>query len=155
MLEPTIPIDLIPDAVITVGGSGLILQVNRQLTAMFGYGDDELIGQPVEILLPERIRQRHIQYRMAFQDRPMMRPMGRDLELFGRRKDGSEFPVDIMLNPLSAEDGQVLAVIRDTTSAKAMSDRLAQLAIDADDNVPVLHMIAPPVPRTDEPFGSG
>jgi diguanylate cyclase (GGDEF)-like protein/PAS domain S-box-containing protein len=127
MSELTVPIDLIPDAVITVDRAGVIQQVNRQLATMFSYQANELVGQPIEILLPERVRERHINYRKAFQARPTMRPMGGDLELFGRRKDGSEFPVDIMLNPLSF-DGRVLAVIRDTSAAKAMSARLAQLA---------------------------
>jgi diguanylate cyclase (GGDEF)-like protein/PAS domain S-box-containing protein len=93
---------------------------------MFGYEEAELIGRPIEILLPERVRERHIGHRAAIHSRPTIRPMGAGLELLGRRKDGSEFPVDIMLSSL--DDGRVLAVVRDTTAAKAMSERLTQLA---------------------------
>jgi PAS domain-containing protein len=76
MSELTVPIDLIPDAVITVDRAGVIQQVNRQLATMFSYQANELVGQPIEILLPERVRERHINYRKAFQARPTMRPMG-------------------------------------------------------------------------------
>ncbi len=126
MPERTISFDLIPDAVVTADFNGIIRQVNSQLTAMFGYQEHELIGQPIEVLLPERIRERHIGHRAAIHSRPTMRPMGAGLELHGRRKDGSEFPVDIMLSSL--DDGRVLALVRDTTTAKNMRARLAQLA---------------------------
>jgi diguanylate cyclase (GGDEF)-like protein/PAS domain S-box-containing protein len=126
MPDRTVSFDLIPDAIITVDHGGIIRQVNSQLTAMFGYRADELIGRPMEILLPERARQRHVHHRTAFQVNPTIRPMGGGLELYGCRKDGSEFPVDIMLNSL--DDGRMLAVIRDTTAAKKMSEKLRQLA---------------------------
>jgi diguanylate cyclase (GGDEF)-like protein/PAS domain S-box-containing protein len=126
MPERTISFDLIPDAIVTADFNGVIRQVNSQLTAMFGYQEAELIGQPIEILLPERVRERHIGHRAAIHNRPTIRPMGGGLELLGRRNDGSEFPVDIMLSSL--DDGRVLAVVRDTTTAKAMSERLTQLA---------------------------
>ena len=126
MPERTISFDLIPDAIVTADLNGVIRQVNSRLTAMFGYQESELIGQPIEVLLPERVRERHIQHRAALDQRPMIRPMGGGLELHGRRKDGSEFPVDIMLSSL--DDGQVLALVRDVTAAKNMSARLTQLA---------------------------
>jgi diguanylate cyclase (GGDEF)-like protein/PAS domain S-box-containing protein len=126
MPERTISFDLIPDAIVTADFNGVIRQVNSQFTAMFGYQENELIGQPIEILLPERVRARHVGHRAAIHNRPTIRPMGADLELLGRRKDGSEFPVDIMLSSL--DDGRVLAVVRDTTTAKAMSEKLTQLA---------------------------
>ncbi len=128
MTDRTVSFDLIPDAIVTVDRSGIIRQVNSQLTAMFDYAAGELIGQPIEILLPERVRRRHVHLRAAFQRSPTMRPMGGGPELFGCRKDGSEFPVDIMLSSLSAADGLVLAVIRDTTASKALSEKLRQLA---------------------------
>jgi PAS domain S-box-containing protein len=128
MPDRTVSFDLIPDAIVTVDRSGIIRQVNSQLNAMFGYRAEELIGQPIEILLPERARQRHVHHRTAFQLNPTMRPMGGGPELCGCRKDGSEFPVDIMLNALSAADGLVLAVVRDTTTSKALSEKLRQLA---------------------------
>jgi diguanylate cyclase (GGDEF)-like protein/PAS domain S-box-containing protein len=126
MPDRTISFDLIPDALVTADFDGVIRQVNSQLTSMFGYGEDELIGQPIEILLPERVRERHIRHRAALDNRPMIRPMGGGFELHGRRKDGSEFPVDIMLSSL--DDGRVLAVVRDVTAAQNMSARLTQLA---------------------------
>ena len=126
MPERTISFDLIPDAIVTADFNGLITQVNSQLTAMFGYQESELIGQPIEVLLPERVRKRHIGHRAAIDSRPTIRPMGGGLELHGRRKDGTEFPVDIMLSSL--DDGRVLAVVRDTTIAKNMRSRLTQLA---------------------------
>jgi diguanylate cyclase (GGDEF)-like protein/PAS domain S-box-containing protein len=126
MPERTISFDLIPDAIVTADFNGIIRQVNRQLTAMFGYEENELIGQPIEVLLPERVRERHIGHRAAIHSRPTIRPMGASLELHGRRKDGSEFPVDIMLSSL--DDGRVLALVRDTTTAKNMRARLTQLA---------------------------
>src|SRR5271156_2728413 len=95
VLENVPLFDLIPDALVTVDMSGTIRQANRQLTAMFGYEEQELLGQPIEILLPERVRDRHIRHRTAFQLKPIIRPMGAGLDLSGRRKDGSEFPVDI------------------------------------------------------------
>jgi diguanylate cyclase (GGDEF)-like protein/PAS domain S-box-containing protein len=93
---------------------------------MFGYQESELIGQPIEVLLPERVRERHVRHRAVLDNGPMIRPMGGGLELHGRRKDGSEFPLDIMLSSL--DDGRVLAVVRDTTLAKNMRSRLTQLA---------------------------
>ncbi len=120
--------NLIPDAVVTVDHSGAIRQVNGRLTAMFGYEETELLNQPIEILLPERVRQRHVHYRTGYQLKPTIRPMGEGLELYGRRKDGSEFPVDIMLSSLSAPNGLVLAVIRDISASKKMSEDLTLLA---------------------------
>jgi PAS domain S-box-containing protein len=115
MPDRTVSFNLIPNAIFTVDRSGIIRQVNSQLTAMFGYRAEELIGQPIEILLPERARQRHVHHRTAFQLNPTMRPMGGGPELCGCRKDGSEFPVDIMLNSLSAAE-DFSAVVRDTTN---------------------------------------
>jgi diguanylate cyclase (GGDEF)-like protein/PAS domain S-box-containing protein len=126
MPDRTISFDLIPDAIVTADLNGAIRQVNSQLTSMFGYRENELIGQPIEVLLPERVRGRHTRHRAALDNRLMIRPMGGGLELYGRRKDGSEFPVDIMLSSL--DDGRVLALVRDVTAARNMSARLTQLA---------------------------
>ncbi len=120
--------DLIPDALLTVDQRGAIRQVNDRLTAMFGYEKTELLEQPIEILLPERIRRRHVRHRNDYQLKPATRPMGGGLDLYGRRKDGSEFPVDIMLSSISAPDGLVLAVIRDISASKKMSEDLRLLA---------------------------
>jgi diguanylate cyclase (GGDEF)-like protein/PAS domain S-box-containing protein len=126
MPDRTISFDLIPDAIVTADLNGVIRQVNTQFTTMFGYQESELIGQPIEVLLPERIRERHVRHRAVLHNRPMIRPMGGGLELHGLRKDGSEFPLDIMLSSL--DDGRFLAVVRDTTLAKNMRSRLTQLA---------------------------
>lgn len=95
---------------------------------MFGYNADELIGQAVEILIPQRFAGRHIGHRTGYMTAPRTRTMGAGLELFGRRKDGSEFPVDIMLSPLGVEQGPlVLGVVRDITERK----RIEAQALDA------------------------
>jgi diguanylate cyclase (GGDEF)-like protein/PAS domain S-box-containing protein len=121
-----IPFDAIPDAVLMVDADGFITRVNRDLTDLFGYSPAELIGQPIEILLPASMRERHVPLRRVFQQNPRKRPMADRAPLQARRKDGTEFPVEIMLSPLNHV--HVLAVIRDTTTARDMSDRLRQLA---------------------------
>jgi diguanylate cyclase (GGDEF)-like protein/PAS domain S-box-containing protein len=128
MTEHTVPVDFIPDAVITADRTGIIQVINERLAAMFGYQPDELVGQPIEILLPERAREPHIRHREVFDLNPSIRTMGGNLDVRGRSKDGSEFPIVITLSPLPGDDGRVLAVIRDDTVAKRMCDRLRQLA---------------------------
>jgi diguanylate cyclase (GGDEF)-like protein/PAS domain S-box-containing protein len=128
MTEQTVPIDFLPDAVITADRAGIIQLVNERLAEMFGFRPDELIGQPIEMLLPERSREPHIQHRKVFDLNPSIRTMGGGLDVRGRRKDGSEFPIVISLSPLPGDGGRVLVVIRDDTAAKRMCDRLRQLA---------------------------
>jgi PAS domain S-box-containing protein len=116
-----------PDAIMTTDAEGRILQLNAQMERMFGYGRDELVGQPVELLMPERFANEHPTHRAQYRVAPRLRPMGAGLELYGRRKDGSEFPVDIMLGPLETEKGPlVLAVIRDITERKIAQEALQQ-----------------------------
>ncbi len=121
--------DLMPDAIAAVSNKGVIAHVNSQLSAMFGYAKEELIGSPIEILLPERVRARHVHHRVDYHAEPQVRAMSKRQNLFGRRKDGSEFPVDIMLSPIcSLADKQVIAVIRDVSAAEEAREKLKQLA---------------------------
>jgi PAS domain S-box-containing protein len=108
-----------PDAMVVVNELGKITLVNSQTEKLFGYKREELIHQPVEILLPERFRGRHPGERTQFLASPRLRPMGHGLELFARRKDGTEFPADIALSPIETEDGIVVfGAVRDMTERK-------------------------------------
>jgi PAS domain S-box-containing protein len=96
-------LDAAPDAMIVIDARGLIRYANRQVSALFGYPCDDIIGKQVELLMPERYRARHLGHRESYIHNVRIRPMGQGLELFGRRRDGSEFPVEISLSPI--EDG--------------------------------------------------
>lgn len=120
--------DLIPDAVVIVDRDGRIRHTNTTFQAMFGYGPDDLRGAPLEILVPERLRERHRHNRDNYVRAPNMRRMGTDLDFFARRKDGSEFPADIMLSPLPSSEGLVMAVVRDVTMSSNLRDELRRLA---------------------------
>jgi len=117
-----------PDAVILVNQAGRIVRVNAQIDALFGYARGELEGQIVETLMPERYRAHHGGELTGYFTAPRTRAMGAGLELFARRKDGSEFPVDIMLSPLKTDEGNhALAVIRDITSRKQAAENIQKL----------------------------
>ncbi len=108
-----------PDALVIVDRGGLISLVNDEVEAMFGYGRDELLGKPIEILLPEPLRPAHVEYRSNYLSQPHRRPMGTGLNIVGRRKDGREFPVDIKLSPVQAGERLLVAgVVRDITDLK-------------------------------------
>lgn len=108
-----------PDANLLIDADGRIIQANSQAQAMFGYPRSELLGQLVELLIPSRYHAQHVGYRSGYINSPRTRPMGAGVELFGRRKNATEFPVDIMLSPLESEEGVlVLAVVRDATERK-------------------------------------
>lgn len=110
-----------PDAMIIVDDRGKIAIVNARAEDMFGYGRDELLGHRVEMLLPKRVRDNHKAQRRTYTAKPELRPMGPDLDLVGRRKDGSEFPVEISLSPVMTSSGAfVSSVIRDVTDRKRM-----------------------------------
>ena len=115
-----------PDAIIVVRQDGIITRVNRQAEALFGYPENELLNLRVETLLPERFRERHREHRGAYTAEPRIRPMGTGLELYARKKDGTEFSVDIALGPLKAgEETVVMAVIRDVSKQKRVLEALA------------------------------
>ncbi len=108
-----------PDAIVIVDGTGRIEVVNAQTERIFGYERQELLGRQLEVLLPERYRERHVRERLAFMANPRVRSMGEDRELHGLRKDGTEFPVDVSLSPLQTRSGHsVSASIRDVTRRK-------------------------------------
>ena len=116
-----------PDAILITNAAGCIANANAQVERIFGYSRDELMGQPVEILIPERFRQVHPSHRGAYFANPQLRPMGVGLELFGRRKDGTEVPVDIMLSPVeNGGETLVLCVVRDVSEKKRAERALRQ-----------------------------
>ena len=107
-------LESMPDSIILANKTGRIVLVNEQALRMFGYTREELLGKPVEVLLPERFHPTHVGHRAQYFSAPKSRSMGVGLELFGRRKDGTEFPVEISLSPLQIEeDTLVLSAIRD------------------------------------------
>lgn len=112
-------IDSAPDGFVIANSRGRIVFVNTPGEKLFGYPEDELLGQPVEILLPEVFRHEHVRYREEFMSAPRTRPMGLGLDLYGRRKDESEFPVEISLSPVQTDhELMVMAIIRDVTEYK-------------------------------------
>ncbi len=116
-----------PDALVVVNRAGRIVQVNQQAERLFGYTREELLQADHDILVPERYQEEHLGQRRDYMSGPHIRQMGTGLELYGRRKDGSEFPVDIALGPLQTNtDAVVLAVVRDFTERKKAEDNLRQ-----------------------------
>lgn len=117
-----------PDAIVVVNEQGRIVRVNAETLRLFGYTRAELVGEFVEILVPERFRAAHPTCRQEYFAHPHRREMDEGLELFGRRRDATEFPVDITLSPLSTKGGkQTLGVIRDATTRKNNEERIQQL----------------------------
>jgi len=118
-------LEAIPDAVVAVNQHGVIIQINSQTETLFGYTRDELIGQSVEMLVPERQRAQHHRHREDYYSRPKIRRMGSGLDLYGRRRDGSQFPVEISLSPVSTGTGaMVLSAIRDISDRKRIEEEL-------------------------------
>ena len=125
-----------PDAVVVVNRDGRIARVNTQTETMFGYHRDELLGKPVEILIPQRFHQKHETHRAGYFPSPHVRPMGAGLDLYGRRKDGSEFPVDIVLGPLDTAGGTVVvSMVRDITERKRVEEEIRTLNAELEQRV--------------------
>lgn len=118
-----------PDATVIVNSHGQIAIVNAKTEEIFGYARREIVGQPISDLIAERFRERHHQHLKGYMRDAQPRPMGRNLELYGRRKDGSEFPVEISLSPLETGAGLLVsAAIRDVTQRKRGEEELRYLA---------------------------
>jgi PAS domain S-box-containing protein len=118
-----------PDAMVIADATGRIVLVNSQTERLFGYQRSELLGQPVELLLPERFRALHVDHRARYSATPRFRAMGAGLDLHGRRKDGSEFPVEVSLSPLETEEGALVSsAIRDITERKRMEKAVLEIS---------------------------
>jgi PAS domain S-box-containing protein len=128
-----------PDAIVIVDAEGRIVLVNQQVERLFRFSRDELLGNEIEILIPGRFHGTHVRQRKEYKASPEVRPMGSGLELSGCRKDGSEFPVEISLSPVSTERGAfVSAIIRDVTARRALqmqTKRLQQYLLSAIDSI--------------------
>jgi PAS domain S-box-containing protein len=120
----------IPDAVFIVGGmasGGQILYLNSQATRMFGYERSELLNQSIDILVPPPVRERHMRHRSEYARAPKLRAMGADLALLGRRRDGTEFPIDVLLNHNDRTSSPAtIAIVRDMTDRQRLEDALTQ-----------------------------
>lgn len=112
-------LEFAPDSIVIVNSKGEIAILNTQAEKIFGYNQDELIGKPVEILVPERFRELHVGHRSTYFTAPRIRPMGSNIDITCRRKDGSEFPAEISLGPMRAVEGLlVIGIIRDITERR-------------------------------------
>ncbi|WP_242442722.1 histidine kinase dimerization/phosphoacceptor domain -containing protein [Magnetospirillum sp. 15-1] len=118
-------VEAAPNAMVMVNAAGVIEMVNAQAERVFGYAREEMLGQSVEILVPDRFRHAHPDLRATFNVDPRSRPMGAGRDLNARRKDGSEFPVEIGLNPIDTEDGpMVLSAIVDISDRKQKEEKI-------------------------------
>ncbi|MBX3587468.1 MAG: PAS domain S-box protein [Ramlibacter sp.] len=129
-----------PDAILLVNSSGLMVLVNSQAETMFGYRRVEMIGHPIEMLLPQRAREQHVHHRDQYFGQPRRRAMGADLELHGLQKGGQEFPVEISLSPLDTEAGMMtMSAVRDITDRQRADRRFRELLESAPDAMVIVN----------------
>jgi PAS domain S-box-containing protein len=135
-------LEAVPDALVAVDGAGVIRFVNRRVESMFGYEPNDLVGKPVETLVPQSLRPLHVAHRQDYDASPGTRHMGTDLQLSGQRRDGTEFPVDIALSPMdTGERRLVIAAVRDMTfsrrteAERRRAERLAAIVEGSDDAI--------------------
>jgi PAS domain S-box-containing protein len=127
-------LELVPDAIVIINETGHVVLFNAQAESMFGHASENIIGQPIEMLLPERFRGAHIERRAGYMRAPRMRPMGQGLELYGRRSDGSEFPVEISLSTLEFDGARLaMSAIRDISERRQAEQRFRSLLESAPD----------------------
>jgi len=120
-----------PDAIVIVNDIGRIVLFNGRAREMFGHESAEVIGEPIEVLLPARLRGGHVRHRNGYLEAPRMRPMGQGLELHGMRRNGEEFPVEISLSPIDAEGGRlVMSAIRDSSERKRFEQALQEKNVE-------------------------
>ncbi len=124
-------LDSVPDAIVVVNGIGRVVLINRQAETMFGHRQRDLVGEALNLLLPERFRATHGQHRERYMARPHTRPMGPGLELYGLRKNGEEFPVEISLSPLRTDVGLFgMSAIRDISERRRVERALEEKNVE-------------------------
>jgi PAS domain S-box-containing protein len=122
-------LDTSPDVIVITNKRGHIMSVNAQIKSLFGYEPNEVLGNTIESLIPQRYHELHVQHRIDYDAHPHRRPMGVGMELSGQRKNNSEFPVDVMLTPIrhqNISDWELMVTIRDSTERKQMEEEIRE-----------------------------